>query len=459
MISASSYFNFTPLLASCAVGTLEFRCAKEPVRRYAPQATTYQAWCDKIDFDQRTLTCVPATPLPSRYERPQSVAAPNSKAELGSPGGDTSLDPRSIRRGYTLSALTGSMPGEHHSTGEADTQAKQIALPEFTIHYDKLIIAVGAYSQTFNVPGVKEYAYFLKDVRDARAIRSRILECFEEASQPVLSDIERRNLLNFCIVGAGPTGVEFAAELHDLIATDIRQHFNPHLVRMARITLYDVAGRMLGGFEKGLAEYAERKFARDGINIKLRHHVEKVEDGVLHVKEQGEVPFGLLVWATGLAPNPLIKSIEELQKDAKTGSLLTDENLHVIRKDGSIDQNMWAIGDAAVTKDDLLPATAQVAAQKAKYVTRVVNRLAKEKATTEPFHFKNQGSLAYLGNWKALYDRTNVESGPKGKEAGRLAWLLWRSAYFTRTLSIRNKITVPFYWFLNWIFGRDLSRF
>ena len=77
---------------------------------------------------------------------------------------------------------------------------------------------------------------------------------FEEASQPVLSDIQRRNLLNFCIVGAGPTGVEFAAELHDLIATDIRKHFSPHLVRMARITLYDVAERVLGGFEEGLAE-------------------------------------------------------------------------------------------------------------------------------------------------------------------------------------------------------------
>ncbi|KAH8112294.1 FAD/NAD-binding domain-containing protein [Phellopilus nigrolimitatus] len=407
IISASSYFNFTPLLASCAVGTLEFRCAIEPVRRYASQATTYQAWCDKIDFQQKTLACVPATPLPSRFERPQIISAPSPVQNAGASDSSTAAPPLAL-----------------------PTQAQTVANPRgFKVHYDKLVIAVGCYSQTFNVPGVKEYAYFLKDVRDARAIRSRILECFEEASQPTLSD------------------------LHDLLASDIKRHFGAHLARLARITLYDVADRVLGGFESGLASYAERKFARDGINIKLRHHVEKVEDGVLHVKERGEVPFGVLVWSTGLAANPLIKSIEELQKDAKTGSLLTDENLRVVRTDGKSSEDVWAIGDAAIIKSDLLPATAQVASQKAKYVTRVLNRLARERSLPEP------AVLAYLGDWKALYDRTSVESGPKGKEAGRLAWLLWRSAYFTRTLSIRNKITVPYYWFLNWIFGRDLTRF
>lgn len=77
---------------------------------------------------------------------------------------------------------------------------------------------------------------------------------FEEASQPTLSDIDRRNLLSFRIVGAGPTGVEFAAELHDLVNSDIKRHYGEKLSRLVRITLYDVAPRMLGGFEHGLAE-------------------------------------------------------------------------------------------------------------------------------------------------------------------------------------------------------------
>ena len=79
-----------------------------------------------------------------------------------------------------------------------------------------------------------------------------------------------------------------------------------------------------------------------------------------------------------------------------------------------------------------------VANQKAKYLYKKLNRVVKGKAHEQPFVFHNMGSLAYLGDWQAVYDRTKTEN-LKTKEAGRLAWLLWRSAYFTRTLSIRNK--------------------
>lgn len=96
-------------------------------------------------------TQVPATPLPSRYERLKNDAAPNLnlKVDSKSPGNDTSsFDPRSIRRSFALSSLAESAPEEHSPSEEADTEAKKVALPEFTIHYDKLIIAVGAYAQS-----------------------------------------------------------------------------------------------------------------------------------------------------------------------------------------------------------------------------------------------------------------------------------------------------------------------
>lgn len=86
-----------------------------------------------------------------------------------------------------------------------------------------------------------------------------------------------------------------------------------------------------------------------------------------------------------------------------------------------------------------------MANQKAKYLTKKLNRMIKGKEHAAPFVFHNMGSLAYLGDWQAIYDRTQTEH-VKTKEAGRFAWLLWRSAYFTRTLSMRNKILVPFYW-------------
>ncbi|KAJ7662089.1 hypothetical protein DFH06DRAFT_1088569 [Mycena polygramma] len=419
IISPNNYFNFTPLLASCAVGTLEFRCAIEPVRRYTPQVVAYQAWCDKIDFQRKTVQCMPATPPPFGQDQP---------------------------------AGTGT---------------------SFNLRYDKIVLAAGAYSQTFGVPGVKEHAHFLKDVKDARAIRIRILECFEQAMQPTLSDMDRRNLLNFCIVGGGPTGVEFASELHDLLHAEIADHY-PSLQKLAKITIYDVAPSILGSFDKSLVEYAEKTFSRDGISILTSHNVEKVEAGKMFVKQRGEVPFGLLVWSTGLAPNPLISSITEFKKDAKTkrqisqfnyfcfrsnccfSSVLTDEHLNLIRTDGTVDPDVWAIGDCAQIEGAVLPATAQVANQKAQYLVKKLNKLVKDQDSPKPFKFENQGSLAYIGDWKAIYDNSGKEDKIINKESGRVAWLLWRSAYFTMTLSWRNKILVPMYWFLNCGRNKDL---
>ena len=81
-----------------------------------------------------------------------------------------------------------------------------------------------------------------------------------------------------------------------------------------------------------------------------------------------------------------------------------------------------------------------MANQKAKYLWRKLNRLGRDRAgaTEAPFRFHNAGSLAYVGGWRAVYDRTRAETA-RGKEAGRFAWLLWRSAYFTMTLSVKNK--------------------
>lgn len=107
-----------------------------------------------------------------------------------------------------------------------------------------------------------------------------------------------------------------------------------------------------------------------------------------------------------------------------------------------------------------------MANQKAKYLVKKLNKIVKDQKHTKPFEFHNQGSLAYIGNWlvlrhliysvhdsmgrhrRAIYDRSNAES-IQTKESGRFAWLLWRSAYFTMTLSLRNKILVPTYWFMN----------
>jgi NADH dehydrogenase len=136
----------------------------------------------------------------------------------------------------------------------------------YDITYDKLVIATGCRSASFNTPGVLEHARFLKDVREARAIRRQLLNCFELASKPGVSEEEQKKLLSFRVVGGGPTGVEFAAELHDFVVQDVYRLY-PHLKDKVTISLYDTSPGILGGFDASLRGYAERKFARDGVTV------------------------------------------------------------------------------------------------------------------------------------------------------------------------------------------------
>ncbi|KAJ3496138.1 hypothetical protein NLG97_g2881 [Lecanicillium saksenae] len=219
LISPRSHFVFTPLLASTTVGTLEFRSAIEPVRRLGLDEF-HQAWADDIDFANKTI----------RLE------------------------------GNTQSDTAGSKTATTRDTEKG---------PIFEITYDKLIIAVGCYSQTFGIEGVAQHASFLRDVGDAREIRLKVLTAFEKADLPSTSDEHRKELLNFAIVGGGPTGIEFAAELHDLIHEDLSKLY-PALLKFVQVTVYDVAPKVLPMFDQNLANYAMDLFRRQGIQARAR---------------------------------------------------------------------------------------------------------------------------------------------------------------------------------------------
>ena len=131
------------------------------------------------------------------------------------------------------------------------TVAKVAALqaqssPTFTLEYDKLVVAVGAVPNTFNIPGVKENAFFLKEAQDARKIRARLHDCFEAASYPNLTTEEKKRLLTFVIVGGGPTGVEFAGELHDFIGRDVSSKYR-ELAKHASVIMIEASGQVGGG--------------------------------------------------------------------------------------------------------------------------------------------------------------------------------------------------------------------
>lgn len=314
----------------------------------------------------------------------------------------------------------------------------------FKIAYDFLVIGIGAVNNTYGIPGVTEHALFLKELPDARKIRQRIQTRFEQASVPGLTEAERRTMLSFVIVGGGPTGVEFAAELNDLIEHDIRKAF-PSLFRLTSITLIESSSHILGAFDRNLAEYTLRLFERKNIRVIRGFAVTRVLKDVVVLHDGRLVPFGVLILSTGIGPTRMMQGLD-FPKD-KSQRILTDEELRVVGT-----KNIFAAGDCATIETKRLPATAQIAQQEGRFLAKRFNSLMKGKEIGG-FHDRNMGLLAYIGSRRALLDLPKV----KGKGFG--AFLLWRSIYLTKLVSMRNKILVLMDWFKAMVFGRDMSNF
>ncbi|KAI1862352.1 uncharacterized protein JN550_010214 [Neoarthrinium moseri] len=247
VISPVRTIQYTPLLASAACGLFNFRLAEEPVRRkHRTDVKYYKAVAEAIDFDKRLIQCKSATQV----------------------GGD---EPQL-----------------------------------FEVKYDKICIAPGCDIQDFGTPGAEEHALFLRTTNDARLIQQRILEILDKASLPNVSEAEQRDILSIRIVGGGAIGIEAAAEIFDLWNEDLRFLF-PHLDGKFSITIHDVAPQILSTFDSRLGEYATQSLKGKHVDLKTSSHIQSVEPGAINTKEEGRIPYGLLLWATGNKASSLVE--------------------------------------------------------------------------------------------------------------------------------------------------------
>ena len=314
----------------------------------------------------------------------------------------------------------------------------------FEVPYDLLVIGVGTGVADYGVEGVFEHALTLKSIDDARAIRKAVLDRIAEAEVPDLPPAELSRRLTFVVCGGGPTGVEVAAEISDLIDRELA-HGEPALAAAARVVLVEALDRLLTGFDEALAGYAREHFLREGIDVRLGAEVASIGPRVVRLAGGREISCGLVIWAGGNAPLPLVERLG-VPTDSH-GRLLTDRALRL-----SGHPEVFALGDCAVPADLPLPATAQVAQQQGKHLAKQLERLRGGREP-EPFDFRSAGMLAYVGGGRALADLPHV------RWTGRAAWLLWRSVYLTKLVSTANKVKVLFDWAKNRWFGRDVSRF
>lgn len=314
----------------------------------------------------------------------------------------------------------------------------------FEVSFDKVVIGVGAISNTFGIPGVAEHCHFLKEIQDARDIRHTVIQCFERASKPNRPIEDFDWLLRFVIVGGGPTGVEFAAELHDFIEHDLSKWF-PDLIPYVRITLLEAQANILTMFDANLGDYTRRHFARNKIQVRTGSLVREVRSDAVVLDGGKEIGYGLVVWSTGNGPADLVAKLD-VPKD-RTHRIITDP---FFRFGGY--EHAFAVGDCAAVEGAATPPTAQAAQQEGAHLAKVLNAMAQGKEPA-PFKYKHKGMMAYIGDQKALADLGNIQ----GK--GFTAWLFWRSAYLTKLVSMQNKFLVASDWLRSFIFGRDISQY
>jgi NADH:ubiquinone reductase (H+-translocating) len=299
LVSPTNYFLFTPMLPSVTVGTLELRSLAEPIRRILQRVKGHfiNATAEDIDFSSKLVEV---------------------------------------------------------SQGDSDGKICRFYLP-----YDKLVIAVGSTTNPHGVEGL-ENCYFLKDIDDARKIKNRILSNLEFSCLPTTSDAERRRLLSFVISGGGPTGVEFAAELFDLLNEDLTRFFPKILRNEISVHIIQSRGHILNTYDEVVSKYAEARFQRDQVEVLTNSRVKAVlPDKILFTQkdEHGEtvtkeLPMGFCLWSTGVSQTDFCKRISDALGPAQSNRHALETDTH-LRLNGTPLGDVYAIGDCATVQNNI----------------------------------------------------------------------------------------------------------
>lgn len=320
---------------------------------------------------------------------------------------------------------------------QVDLHNKKITTRDECIDYDYLIVAAGSVTNFFGIESVQKRAHDLKHLNDAVALRNHVLSIFERASQERDAAI-RRALLSFVIVGAGPTGVEYAGALSELVQV-LGKDFPELDGREVRIVLVEALDKVLGLFPPSLGEYARKKLEGMGVEVLLNTAVKAAEADKVILGDNREIPSYTLFWAAGVKASPLAEKIPV----AKTrGGRIPVNN------DWSLPDHpeAFVIGDMAWHETDgqALPGVAPVAIQGGDYVAKLI--CARESGRSIwPFKYFDKGSMAVIGRGAAV---TSVK-GLKIK--GLVAWFAWLGLHLVYLAGARNRVLTTINWMWDYL--------
>jgi len=315
-----------------------------------------------------------------------------------------------------------------------DVRGHKIQLDEGDeIAYDYLVLAGGATVNYFNTPGAAEHAFPLYTLMDAVKLRNRVLQQFEMADRESAQLTE--GVLNFVIVGGGPTGVETAGALSDLFYKVLPHDYHQLATEKARVILVEMGKEVLAAFKENLRGYAKETLEERGVEVRLGEAVAEVGPTFVRLKSGEEIKAHTLIWAAGVRPNPLADLLEVPK--GRGGRVKLNPDLGVPEH-----PELYVVGDMGeVTSDgQVLPQLASVAMQSGEHVGRQISRRIHGEQT-QPFKYWDKGFMATIGRGAAVVELPN-----KSTLQGPLAYFAWLGVHLVLLSGMRNRIETLWNW-------------
>lgn len=359
--------------------------------------------------------------------------------QVASSGLDASSISFPFRREFSKKKAKGSML-VMSSVQEVDTVKKTVTTPWATVEYDILVIALGATNNFFGNPDLVKSVYTLKSAAQAIRCRNDILDHLERA---VVTHDEklRRKLLNFVIVGGGPTGVEIAGALGEMKKYIMPREYPEIKQEEVGITLLEGAPKLLGAMSEKSSATALENLTNDlMVDVKLNTLMKSYDNETVTLSDGMEIEAGMVIWTAGITgtPFPILLPDGSSLPRVKGGRIAVDNLNRVVGLD-----DVYALGDIAFMTGDPLfpeghPQLAQVAIQSARNLAKNLNQ-----GISHPFSYHDKGSMATIGRNRAVVDMKKVFF------KGFPAWLTWMFIHLISLLGMRNKLSV----LINWLWS------
>lgn len=316
-----------------------------------------------------------------------------------------------------------------------DPDKQRIFTDHFSLGYDKLVIALGVDTNYFGNKELEEFSMPMKSTVEALALRNRILLTFERTF--CTPKKEHNALMNFVVVGGGPTGVELSGALAEMKKYILPKDYPDMNFDELKIRLVEGTGSTLGAMSKKAQEYSERYLRELGVKVHLNKMVKSYDGQNLVFTDGDRMETNNVIWAAGITGIRIPGLPEEV---------LARGNRIKVNRYNQVEghPDIFAIGDIAYMETPKYPnghpQVANVAINQAENLGRNLQKALKGEEMTA-FEYKDKGSMATVGKRKAVVDLPNL------KFKGRFAWITWMLVHFWLILSVRNKLII----FVNWV--------